>query len=83
MTRPFALYMHTTSLPNIDGELQSMPLNFKLPMEARAEHTSQAMIRFQEGIDSTDQLGASPSTSNSAMGRLNTVKGSAFAGAMR
>ena len=75
MTRPFALYVHTTSLPNIDGELPSMPLNFELPVEARAGHTSQAKIRLQEGIDSVDLLGASPSTPNSAVGRLNTGSG--------
>ena len=57
-----------------------MPLNFKLSMEARAGHTIQAMIRIQKGIESDDQLRASPSAANSAMGRLNTVEGSAFAG---
>ena len=81
MTRPFALYMHATSLPNIDGELPSMPLNFELPVETRAGHTGQTTIMFEEGIDSFDQLGASPCAANSATGRLHAFREIAFAGA--
>ena len=59
-TSPFPLNMYTTSLPNIDGQLLAMQLNFELPMETRNRHTGQAMITIQKGIDGPDKLGASP-----------------------
>ena len=70
-TSPFTLNMYTTSLPNVDGQLPAMPLNFELPMKARTKHTGQAMITIQKGIDGPEKLGASPGASDSAMGRLS------------
>ena len=83
MTGSSALHMHTTNLPDIDSEWPSTPLNFYLPVETRTRHTRQAMIRVQEGVDSFGQLRASPSAVNSAMGRLSTAQGIAFAGTRR
>ena len=50
VTSAFTLYVHSTSLPDVDGQLPTVPMYFALSMEAIARNTQKLVFLVQEGV---------------------------------